>query len=314
LPELPTAPKFEPLTGERKGLKETLVHGFRLTGIHGIKGLAGLVSQAGEFLTPSPEYKPIFPALNRFWKRTARPLKEWGKMMGEAANQYYIEHPEEARRVESEGFLAQTIEHFRKPELILQGAIESSTLILEGMLGTIVGGPVGGIAMMAPPIAGEVYADSRAEGDTPKTALARSWLTGIGEATIEQWTLSKKFGLLRRLTNKTPMRKCLWEAGKLYLRGVAEEGSQEFNRNFWKWTFSDRNQQWTENIAESMAAGGPIELAMGGAFAGVGITTRMVTNPEKISRVEQVRRAIDLRDAIRWDFAFPAGEESVQSG
>jgi len=289
------------LRGEKakgKTLPEAAIHGFRRGGVLGVKSLAGLAQMAGEFLEPTPKGKPVSPALTRFWRRVSEPLKNWGKGMSAAASQYLLENPQEAMQLESTGFLNQTKEFLSKPELILQGGLESSTLVLEGALGTILGGPAGGIAVMAPPIAGEVYTDARKEGNSPKTALARAWATGIGEAAIEQWTLNKKFGLMRRMTTKTPLRKAIWEGVKLYARGTAEEGSQEFNRNFWRWVFTDRNQQWTENIGEAAAAGGPLELAMGGAFAGIGVTGRMVSNPDKISRVNHVRRIVTQSEKL----------------
>lgn len=277
----------------RKPIGEAAISGFKRGGAFGVKGIAGIAEAVGEtfeakrYLVPSK--------IETFIQEKAGKLKEWGREMASAADQYFKENPQEAPRIESQGFLPVLYEYIRKPELIIQGAIESAPLLLEGGLGTVIAGPGGGIVVMAGPIAGDTYHDARQEGTEPTPALAQAILTGLGEAAIEQWTLGKQIGLVTAISKGTIRKglgKWVWEGAKMYFRGTAEEGSQQFNQNFWRWVFTDRSQKLWENVPEQAAAGGPLELAMGGGFVGAGAVGNLVSKSEQINRVEKIKNAV----------------------
>jgi len=282
---------------ERKSLTQAVKHGYRRAGTMMVKQLAGLSKMAGEFIEPGAKAKerPVFPALTRFWQSHSDKMKEWSDMMLGGVQEYYDQNPQEAIQIAPNlGYLRTLNEYVTKPQNLLQGLVESSPLMLEGILGTMTGGTIWGITAMGVPISGEVYADARKQGTEPLPAMAQAVLTGTGEAAIEQWTLGRKLGLLRNFRKIVAggLPKILWESTKAFFRGTAEEGSQELNRNFWQWVFTDRSQPWLANIAESMAAGGPMEMTMAGMFSTAGAAGSMVSNDQKLQRVEKIRTAV----------------------
>ena len=284
-------PSTEPY---KKNLWEALQHSWKRAGIASKTGLAGLMQAELELnLMPSP----MFMGDLKMSATEKKALKEWSASTIEKADQYYKEHPEEAMQLDEDaGFLATTWDVVSHPEKMLQGVVESGPLMLEAAIGTVVAGPVGGIAVMAQPIIGNTYQTARKRGTDPFPAFMQSTLTGYGEAAIEQWTFGKKIGLAKGIGKiiKSGWR-ILWEGMKLYVRGTAEEGSQKFNENLWNWVFTDRSQILTEGVMQAAAVGGPLETVMGGAFAGGGMmlskgeTVSIVPNSEKIRRVEALR-------------------------
>ena len=278
-----------------KTLWEAVRHGWKRAGIQAKTGLAGMMQAEVELdLMPSP----MFMGDLKMSSTEKKALKEWSTSTIEKADQYYEEHPEEAMQLEEDaGFLATTWDVVSHPEKMLQGIVEAIPLMAEAAIGTVVAGPVGGIAVMAQPIVGNTYQTARKKGTDPFPAFMQATLTGYGEAAIEQWTFGKKIGLAQGIGKivKEGGKRILWEGTKLYVRGTVEEGSQKFNENLWNWVFTDRSQILTEGVMQAAAVGGPLETVMGGAFAGGGImlskgkTVSIVPNSEKIRRVEALR-------------------------
>lgn len=281
-----------------------LKHGFRRAGVGMVKGLAGKVKLAGELTLPTPKArakKVIFPQVRDWGIEQSEKLIGWGNDMGNAVDEYYRENKAEAIQILSGiGYRATLKEYITKPTNLVQGIIESSPLILEGILGNVFGGPAGAITMMSLPITGQVYADVRKEGTDVTPAFIQAVLTGTGEAAIEQWTLSRKLGLMKNYKAMVAdgLPKILWEGTKAFFRGTAEEGTQELNRNIWQWLFTDRSQQWMANVKESMAAGGPIELAMAGAFSAAGYAGAPVTVAEQLDRVDKIQDAVKAEPTL----------------
>ena len=311
-------------------------HGFRRAGMWMVKGLAGKAKMVGELTLPTPKAKRkkvLFPVVRDWGIEQSEKLIEWSNMMLTAVDQYYQENKAEAIQITPGlGYVETLKEYVYDPKNLLQGLIESGPMILEGVLGVTLGGPALGITAMALPITGQVYADARKEGTDVVPAFAQSTLTGIGEATIEQWTLSKKLGLMKNFRKMVSdgLPKILWEGTKAFVRGTAEEGSQEFNQNFWRWLFTDRSQAWMANVKESMAAGGPMELAMAGVFGVAGYTGTPVIVAEQLDRIDKIQDAVDaeqtltsehkaeirkeldkVRDDVKADVYKPPAEEAI---
>ena len=285
----------------RKPFSTAIKHGYRQAGVMMTKQLAGMVQVEAEI--GGAMRQRFWSALGRkkpeYLRKTDKTLKEWSEMMLSGVDEYYRLHPEEAIQIEPGlGYFETLEEYITKPEKLAQGLITSVPLILEGILGTITGGAPLAIVAMAMPISGEIYADARKEDTKPLPALAQALLTGVGEAAIEQWTLGRKLGLVKgfRKIVAGGLPKILWEGTKAFFRGTAEEGTQEFNRNFWQWVFTDRSQPLMENVAESAAAGGPMEMVMAGGFATAGAVGPMVSKEQKISRIEKIRAMVNEAD------------------
>ena len=296
----------KPLPGSgfegRKTMWQAIKHGWEVGGMMAVEGLAGLVRMEAEISDPDlpsmagPSYVPTSVAkpYNKAMRESRSARLQWSKDMLEAVDIAVQENPEVAMQLnEDDGFIDTTFDIVSHPEKMLQGIVEAVPLMAEAMLGTIVAGPVGGITVMAQPFVGKTYGRARQEGTDVLPAFIQATLTGYGEAAIEQWTFSKKLGLargFRKMVEKGGW-KVLWEGIKLYVRGMAEEGTQQFNENLWRWVFTDRSQLLTEGVVQAMAVGGPLELTIGGVFAGGGytMTPKQVPNSEKIKRVEALR-------------------------
>ncbi len=279
-------------------------HGFRRAGAMMTKQLAGGAKMVGELTLPTPKArakKVIFPQVRDWGIEQSEKLIGWGNDMGNAVDEYYRENKAEAIQILSGiGYRATIKEYITKPTNLVQGIVESSPLILEGILGNVFGGTAAAITTMSVPITGGVYADARKEGTDVTPAFIQSILTGTGEAAIEQWTLSRKLGLMKNYKTMVAdgLPKILWEGTKAFFRGTAEEGTQELNRNIWQWLFTDRSQQWMANVKESMAAGGPIELAMAGAFSAAGYAGAPVTVAEQLDRVDKIQDAVKAEPTL----------------
>jgi hypothetical protein len=191
-----------------------------------------------------------------------------------AIEQYYKENPDKlAETAPGTGIKEKAWWYITHPKVTVQHALESSPIMLLGALGKVAGvGKAGLIALFGGPTTAEVYTSARAEGTDITPALAQSLLSGAGEGAIEEWTFGKKIGLAKNFSKivKSGFPKVAWEALKAYGRGTAEEGSQQLNRNFWRFVFSDANQSITEGVADAAAAGGPVEVLMSGVFGTTG--------------------------------------------
>ena len=280
---------------QSKTLWEAVKHGWKRMGIQAKTGLAGMMQAEVELgLMQTPMFMSGDLKMSTGEKKA---LTEWSTSTIEKADQYYEEHPEEAMQLDEDaGFLATTWDVVSHPEKILQGVVEAIPLMAEAAIGTVVAGPVGGIAVMAQPIIGNTYQTARKKGTDPFPAFMQATLTGYGEAAIEQWTFGKKIGLAKGIGKiiEKGGKRILWEGAKLYVRGTAEEGTQKFNENLWNWVFTDRSQMLTEGVMQAAAVGGPLETVMGGAFAGVGAMRGggLVSNSEKIGRVEALKNRV----------------------
>ena len=284
-----------------KNLWQALQHGWKRAGIQAKTGLAGLMQAELEI-----GIQPLLRLAGKDFELSASEKKaflRWSTSTIEKADRYYEEHPEEAMQLEEDaGFLATTWDVVSHPEKLLQGVVEAVPLMAEAAIGTAVGGPAGGIVVMAQPIVGNTYQTARKKGTDPFPAFMQATLTGYGEAAIEQYTFGKKIGLAKGMGKiiKSGWR-ILWEGIKLYVRGTAEEGTQKFNENLWNWVFTDRSQILTEGVMQAAAVGGPLETVMGGAFAGGGMILGkgkgeaggLVPNSEKIRRMEALRNRIE---------------------
>jgi hypothetical protein len=305
------ARKIQASQQEVKTWEDTLIDGVRRMGVGMVKTLAGQGKMAAELFKEGEARKrrwvkrPMFverflPSVYKWANENADQLLEWSDMMLVGVQGYYEEHPEEAPQVQSGlGYVETLKAYVANPKFLVQGLLESAPLMMEGVLGTLVGGTPLAIAAMALPISGEVYADARKDGTEVLPAFAQATLSGIGEAIIEEWTLGRKLGLFknaRQIVSKG-VPEVVWEATKTFFRGTAEEGSQEFNRNFWRWVFTDRSQAWSENVRSAMGAGGIMELAMAGGFSGFGYMVQK-TGPT-VSKEEQLIRLDKIEASVR---------------
>lgn len=298
LDDILDATKFNPMTDGPKTIQQAAKDAYSRVEMGMAKSFWGKVKAAGEFITPSPKAmeKALFPALNKWEKEQGEKITEWSNMMLAGIETYYRENPGEAVRLPLQaGFVKTLKEYATNPAVLVQSLIESGPFMLEATVGTVVAGPVGGVAMISQDVFGTTYADARAEGTEPLPALAQATLTGLGEGAIEQWTMSRKLGLFKNFRKMVAqgLSKILWEGTKAFFRGTAEEGTQEFNRNFWQWVFTDRSQAWFENTRQAMGAGGIMETVMAGGFMAAGIVNTPVDRGEQLKRVERIRTSID---------------------
>ena len=290
----PDAEGFAPVEkpsfwGSVKKVPSAVSIGLERAGVSMVKGIAGLALVGAEH----PE-SLVSKIGNLFNPDADKAIKEWAEQMLGGVDTYFKEHQEEAVDVQSKGMFPVLAEVLKEPHKLAQMVFESAPLMMEGAVGTILGGPVGGIVMMGVPIAGDTYAEARKEGTSPNLALARALLTGAGEATIEQWTLGKKFQMMR-MAPKSTFGNMLWQTGKAYWRGAAEEGSQEFDRNFWRWVFTDRSQKLTENVLQSAAMGGPAEMAMAGGFVGMGLMGQQRSHGDRLVFLRNLERKTNIQ-------------------
>ena len=281
-----------------KGYVEAIQHGFKRGGVFMTKQLAGLSKMESEIGGKYRTWAWSRLGLEKpeYLKGWDKQLGEWGDMMLAGVQEYYNTHPEEAIQIMPGLGYWETLEQYiTKPQNLVQGIMESVPLMLEGVLGTVTGGAPLGIIAMGVPISGEVYADAREEGTEPLPAFVRAIGTGTGEAAIEQWTLGRKLGLMKNFQKMVSqgLPKIIWEGLKAFSRGTAEEGSQGYNRNIWRWLFTDRSQQWGENVKESMAAGGPMEMVMAGGFSAAGATGQSVSKEQQTERVNNLRQSVE---------------------
>lgn len=220
--------------------------------------------------------------------KQATAVKDWTDTWSDNLDAYKREHPEDFLQLESSGFKNTTKEILSNPVKLVKGAVQSLPLMLEGML-------PGGLALMATSSAGQHYMQNREEGDDPEKAALRAWVTAVPEAAIEKFTLNKKINLFHNMKPviQSGTRKVVWELGKSYMRGVGEEGSQQFNENMWRWVFSDRSTDVFQGVKESAAVGGPLEAIFTGvAMTGGSVKAGMVGKDEKINRVNLIREMV----------------------
>ena len=231
-----------------------------------------------------------------------KPLREWSREMLAGVDKYYKEHPEEAMSLQPDIGFAETLKWaISNPDELLQLNVESLPFMLRMVLGYKMGGPFSAgkpaaIANVAMPVAGNIYADARKEGTMVVPALGQAMLVGLGEGALEEWAFGRLFGLSKNIKKilAKGLPKILWEGAKVYGRGTVEEGSQQFNENLWRWFFTDRGQKLMENVPESAALGGPMELTMGSGFAAAGMVTGPSMTAEKqYLLVDKIRKGVN---------------------
>lgn len=278
---------------DTKSWMKTIKDGYDNAGVGMVKGVAGVTLAMAEL------NKKLWNAIGRerpqIIEDIATNSEEWSNMMRTGISQYYKENPDKMIELDPELGLIDTLkEYATRPKVLIQSLIESAPIMLEAGLGTITAGPAGGITVMATARSGEVYSDARAEGTEVLPAFGQAVLTGTIEAGIEQWTFGKKLGLAKNMSKLVSqgLPKILWEGNKAFFRGTAEEGTQKFNENFWRWVFTDRTQSLTEGVGQAMGAGGITELAMAGAFGAAGMTTG---NTKPIEQQKQILNKLETQ-------------------
>jgi hypothetical protein len=297
---------------ERKGFAEAVRAGASQAGVRMAKSVAGHAQAFGEFADKLPK---------RYDNDTADSIAEWGRMMAEGADQYFAEHPDEAQQLQpGTGVLGTVWQFVSRPELIVQGVVETAPMLMEAFLGHVTGTkvagaigkgakvlPVGGrITAMATEIFGLTYSEARDEGKTPEQALGQALLTSVGEGALEEWSLEKKIGIFRGTAGSLARHQMARAGAKIILgtrdsfqRGFIEEGGQALNANFWDMVFSDTSLtedffgRITEGVTEEAAAGGVLETALGGLFSLAGTGTRTVTDKTANERIEQLRSIVN---------------------
>lgn len=297
---------------ERKGLGEAVSAGFSQAGVRMAKSVAGIAQAMGEFADKLPK---------RYDSDTASQQAEWGRMMAEGADLYFAEHPDEAQQLQpGTGILGTVWQFISRPELIVQGVVETIPMLAEAWLGHITGTktaqvigrgakalPIAGrMAAMAPEIFGVTYSDARQNNKTPEQALGEAFFTTVGEVALEEWSLEKKIGIFRGVAGSTARHQMARAGAKIILgtrdsfqRGFIEEGGQAVNANFWDMVFSDTSltedffARITEGVTEEAAAGGVLETALGGLFNISGSGYRFVTDRTASERIEQLRSIVN---------------------
>jgi hypothetical protein len=187
-----------------KGWGEATEHAYSQAGLGMVSEVAGLSRAVGEL-------RSGWSAGQVEW---AENLANWGDMMYKGVEDYYREHPEEFIQAKGDGFWDTTYEYLSHPVAIYQGVLQSMPLVLEGVAGGMVTGGIattlgagektvkfatwlGRVQGMAAPITGRKYAELRAANIEPSKALPQAFLTGQGEAIIDEWTLGKKLAIFK---------------------------------------------------------------------------------------------------------------------
>ncbi len=261
----------------KKTLWQATKDAYSQAGIRMTKSISGYAEMAGylnQKLTP--------------WQVEAYDKQvEWGRQMSQAVETYYQEHPEEFIQVKGDGFWNTTLNYLENPIAIYQGMLEAVPMMMEAYLGHITGTAVAKYAAVAPkflpwisrvqgiavPIFGEEYAKLRDRGIKPALAMPHAFLVAQGEGLVEEWVIGRRIAMFKgvgQLAQKSMgemAARVLWGGTKAYTRGLVEEMVQGANRNFWEIVFTDSDTKLMEGVVEEGAAGGLIELAMGGFFA-----------------------------------------------
>lgn len=297
-------------TFERKGLKESVMHGLGQAGVRMTKSLGGTMQAVGDIDQAYTDKLDLVGV-------DSAAMADYGKLLAESADLYYRENPREAMQLQpGTGILGTTVQLVTRPEMIVQGAVETVPMLLEAYLGHITGTKAakslgkgaqllpwaGRVTGMGSEIFGTTYSDARAEGKDVGPALAQATLTAAIEGTIEEAVLSEKVKIfetakgaaarhgLAKLSADVVLgsKKLLAGAKNAYIRGAGEEGLQTINANFWSLFFAD-NPNWSslqDGLGESMATGGLLEMTMTGGFSAVGKAVGFLTDTEKLQRVK----------------------------
>lgn len=287
----------------RKNVVEAAKHGASQAGVRMVHSIAGQAELAGDVTR-------------------IKSLAEWGKVMAQAADLYYQEHPEEMMQLaHNRGLLGTTWQYISRPELIVQGTAESVPMLLEAYLGHITGTKAasmlgkgtkvmpwaGRVIAIGNQSFGDTYSDARAEGTPPAAALPQAILTGSIEGAIEEFTLGKKVKVFENAAGQTARRgiaKLAADAAigtmKAYGRGSAEEFTQQLNQNFWQMVFTDKqplfddfSRRLFDGSLEAGASGGLLEISMTGGFAASGKMVNFINDKEKLAKIKDIRGLVE---------------------
>lgn len=313
---------------ERKSFGEAVSAGAGQAGVRMAKSVAGHAQALGEFADKLPK---------RHDRETAEAIAQWGRMMAEGADEYFAENPDQAQQLQpGTGVLGTVWQFISRPELIVQGVVETAPMLAEAFLGHVTGTkaaaaigkgaralPIAGrIAAMATEIFGLTYSEARQEGKTPEQALGQALFTSVGEGAIEEWSLEKKIGIFKGVAGSTARHQMARAGAKIILgtrdgfqRGFIEEGGQAINANFWDMVFSDSSLtedffgRITEGVTEEAAAGGVLETALGGLFSLAGSGVRFVNGRTASERIEQLRKIVSNTTTMSAEQKTEANEE-----
>lgn len=290
--------------------------GFNQAGMNLVSGLAGTGQFVGEL---GEEWGNILKS--KKLKQWSKDLTEVSKVHSQAVDIYQQEHPEEAMQISPDaGFWQTTKEVVTNPDNMIKGLVQAVPMMLEAYLGHIAGGTIakgvaagprtiataqkfGRIAGIASGLFGDTYREARKKNVSPEASTAQAFLTSMGEAVIEEWTLGKKIGLFK--SGKAAILKknigklastILIGGSKAYVRGAAEEATQQLNSNFWNFVFADRSQDLMKGVSQAAAIGGPLEMAMSGVFSGIGLGARRLNKIEQLERLDKFDDFIEQSD------------------
>lgn len=260
----------------------------------------------------------------------SKKLSQWSEMMAMAVElDQQLRQDELVHMIPDTGVIGTTVQMIRRPELIVQQAVDMVPMIAEAALGHITGAKaakvvgkgakalpyLGQIAGMAEPIVGEVYTEARQQGTPVGEAYAQAYLTGYGEAALENWSLNANVnifkGAIGQNVKKSMARTAtdiLLAGGKVYGRGYTEEASQDINARFWELVFSDNKSisealqgAFTKEALDAGAAGGAMELLFGGvshvggkAYKAIALRSRK----EKLAKVRQRIKSVEKNEFI----------------
>ena len=246
-------------------------------------------------------YEELDTILKSGEKKLAEDLINWGQKTKFEVSSYLKEHPELAMQLDAKDLSGCYEEIFSKPEMLVQGLIESSSMMMEAVVGTTLGGPIGGTIAMMPEIFGDVYLEAIDDGESHITATIHALVDSYLEARIENWSLGKDIHFAKAVFKGElrGIKKLSWNVLKIFLRGSAEEGSQQYVRNSLRWLFADRSQQLMEGVSQSFAFGGPMETAMAGMMGGAAFAmSPNISAQNAIDRIDKFETAINESPTI----------------
>ncbi len=243
-------------------------------------------------------------------------LQDWSEMMRGGVQTYMEENPEEFLNPGGEGFWDTTWAYASNPEYILLGVMEQVPNIALAYVGGISGKAIGGIAGagatgvarakwiggvqgFAVPSFGRRYSDLRGDGVSPLIALPEAFIGSQVEGLIEEWSLGKKIQIFKNAGKAvqksigTVAALTLLGGAKAYGRGVFEEGTQQISDNFLAILFRDVDIDLLNNVGNSAAVGGILEMAMAGGFHVAGTFSRQVDKTKKLQRLTTFKEKIN---------------------
>ena len=295
----------------RKEFVETVSDGFDTAGMRLQSGLTGKVQQIGDLIG-------------------SKKLSEWGEMMALATDQWYAENPDKQIHIKpGTGVVGTTVQAIRRPEIIVQSAVEMVPMVLEATLGHITGTKaasvvgkgavalpaVGRLVGIAEPIVGANYSKARKNNVDIGSAFAQSYLQGYGEAALEDWSLKANVKIFKGAAGKA-VRKgmakktsdILLAGGKVYSRGFTEEASQSVNERFWELIFTDQmsiaeslKHSLTPEALEAGAIGGIMETLAGGSSASAGKVAQSVmlqSKKHKLAKTKKLREDVNNNETL----------------